>query len=119
MSEPVDLDALAACVPHLHGYVEDNGGDHDDDCPGDDTCECSCKPRNDAVNAICNALPTMITELQALRRVRLALERLVGASSREELEAMRVVMGAMPQIADVQASMGAVDALLMLNGSHS
>jgi len=35
-------------------YVIDNADDHDDDCPEDDTCACSYKPRNDAVNAVCD-----------------------------------------------------------------
>jgi hypothetical protein len=37
-------------------YVVDHAGDHDDDCPEDATCECSMKPRNDAVNAACRYL---------------------------------------------------------------
>jgi len=39
-------------------YVVDHAADHDDDCPEDDTCECSFKPRNDAVNAVCCYLST-------------------------------------------------------------
>lgn len=33
----------------LHTYVVDHAADHDDDCPGDDTCDCRFKARNDAV----------------------------------------------------------------------
>lgn len=39
-----------ADVWHLHAYVVDHAADHDDDCPGDDTCTCSFKARNDAVS---------------------------------------------------------------------
>lgn len=34
----------------LKDYVIWHGGAHTSDCPGDDTCECACKPLNDAVN---------------------------------------------------------------------
>lgn len=39
---------------HLRFYVEASGGIHDEDCPQDDTCDCSWKPTLDAVNALCN-----------------------------------------------------------------
>lgn len=42
-----------AMIDGLRQYVEWCGGVHDDGCPEDDTCECSGKPINDAVNAIC------------------------------------------------------------------
>ncbi len=43
----------------LHeAYVVEHGADHDDDCPGDDTCECSFQPRNEAVDAVCRHLLT-------------------------------------------------------------
>lgn len=38
-------------IAGLKKHIEWNGPDHDDDCPGDDTCECSMKPMNDGVNA--------------------------------------------------------------------
>ena len=38
----------------LREYVVDHGGDHDDNCPIDDTCECRFAERNAAVNRICN-----------------------------------------------------------------
>lgn len=37
----------------LRAYVVAQGPIHDDDCPGDDTCECSWKPTLDVVNALC------------------------------------------------------------------
>ena len=37
-------------------YVVDHGSDHDENCPGDDTCTCSMRPRNEAVNAVCRYL---------------------------------------------------------------
>jgi hypothetical protein len=37
----------------LPRYAEDMGALHDDDCPKDDTCDCSCRATNDAVNALC------------------------------------------------------------------
>jgi hypothetical protein len=40
----------------LEGYVVYHGGIHDDDCPGDDTCECEYKPLNDAANEACRRL---------------------------------------------------------------
>lgn len=47
----------------LHeSYVMANGGDHEDDCPCDDTCDCAWKPRNDAVNAVCRYLAALTGE---------------------------------------------------------
>ncbi len=40
-------------------HVVDEGADHDDDCPGDDTCECSHKPLNDAINQVCRLLAAL------------------------------------------------------------
>lgn len=40
-------------------YVEWHGGIHDDDCPQDDTCDCSGKPINDGVNAACRYLAAL------------------------------------------------------------
>lgn len=40
-------DLLAA----LRAYVDWFGAAHHGDCPADDTCDCRCKPLNDAVNA--------------------------------------------------------------------
>lgn len=37
-------------------YAEWCGGVHDDDCPQDDTCECSSKWVNDGVNSACRFL---------------------------------------------------------------
>lgn len=34
----------------LHAYVVDHAADHDDDCPGDDTCDCQFRARNEAVS---------------------------------------------------------------------
>lgn len=48
--------SLAAIAAGLTKYVVDNGAGHDDDCPADDTCECSQKFVNDAVNAACRVL---------------------------------------------------------------
>lgn len=41
---------------HLLAYVVDHAADHDDECPGDSTCECSFYARNAAVNAVVKAL---------------------------------------------------------------
>ena len=38
-------------VAAIRTVVEQFGPWHDDDCPGDDTCDCSAKPIHDAVNA--------------------------------------------------------------------
>jgi hypothetical protein len=35
----------------LRAYVAYHGPSHDDECAGDDTCRCSCKPRHDMVNS--------------------------------------------------------------------
>lgn len=35
----------------LEAYIVHHGPMHDDDCPGDDTCECSAKPVHDGINA--------------------------------------------------------------------
>lgn len=40
-------------IVELREYVQANGPMHDKDCPGDDTCSCSRKRINDAVNAMC------------------------------------------------------------------
>jgi hypothetical protein len=37
-------------------YVEHHGAIHDENCPEDDTCNCSWKPVNDAVNRVVNTL---------------------------------------------------------------
>ena len=43
-------------VELLVHYVIDHAGDHEEDCPCDDTCTCKYKPRNDAVNRLCHQL---------------------------------------------------------------
>lgn len=40
------LTELIALTVYHAGYP------HDDDCPQDDTCECSAKPKNDRLNAV-------------------------------------------------------------------
>jgi len=40
-------------IEHLRKYVFHFGAIHDCGCPGDDTCSCSYKGTNDAVNALC------------------------------------------------------------------
>ena len=40
-------------------YVVHHGAIHDDDCPGDDTCECSGKRMNDAANEVCRLLDAL------------------------------------------------------------
>lgn len=47
-----------ADVWHLHAYVVDHGADHEDECPGDDTCDCLFAERNAAVNRLIKALIT-------------------------------------------------------------
>jgi hypothetical protein len=42
------VDALEAA---LREVVDTFGPWHDDDCPGDDTCDCSAKPLHDQINA--------------------------------------------------------------------
>jgi hypothetical protein len=51
--------ALTDIADGLERYVVDNGADHDDDCPCDDTCECSRKPINDAANSACRLIRAM------------------------------------------------------------
>jgi len=54
---------LTEIADGLERYVVDHGADHDDDCPGDDTCDCSQKPINDAANAACHLIRSMaVTE---------------------------------------------------------
>jgi hypothetical protein len=45
--------ATAEDIENLGKYVEYNGPEHDDDCPGDDTCECSWKSILASVNKLC------------------------------------------------------------------
>lgn len=52
----------------MMNWLGDQGADHDDDCPGDDTCSCSMKPTNDAISACCKFLhdaPARIATLEA------------------------------------------------------
>jgi hypothetical protein len=52
----------------MMNWIADHGADHDDDCPSDDTCSCSMKPKSDAINACCVFLhnaPARIRELEA------------------------------------------------------
>jgi hypothetical protein len=35
--------------------IDNYGPWHDDDCPGDDTCDCSCKPLSDEINRVLKA----------------------------------------------------------------
>ncbi len=64
-------------------YVVDHGSDHDEDCPGDDTCTCSKRPRNDAVNAVCRYLSAASLAPDCRAAVRAALLEV-----REEIAAM-------------------------------
>lgn len=43
-------------VDLLIEYVVAHGGDHEDECPLDDTCDCKFHQRNHAVNRICHHL---------------------------------------------------------------
>lgn len=43
---------LRELVKKLEVYVEWNGPEHEDDCPGDDTCDCEYKPMNDGINEV-------------------------------------------------------------------
>jgi len=53
MSQPITLTLTEDDIEGLRAYVQWYGAAHQDDCPGDDTCDCICKPLNDAVNAVC------------------------------------------------------------------
>lgn len=55
-SDPMTKWPTRAEVDLLYEYVADHAADHEDDCPGDDTCDCDYKARNDAVNACCRFL---------------------------------------------------------------
>lgn len=57
-----ELERLTPEQIKLHEqYVVAHAADHDDDCPCDDTCECSMKARNDAVSAVCRYLAALLT----------------------------------------------------------
>lgn len=43
--------ALALLKTAVLPYVEWFGAAHEGECPEDDTCDCACKPINDALNA--------------------------------------------------------------------
>ena len=52
-----------ALLDGLRAYVQWHGAAHDCDCPGDDTCDCSCRAANDAVNTLCRmGHPTWMIE---------------------------------------------------------
>lgn len=40
-------------IESLREYVMENGSMHDEDCPGDDTCDCAGKKINDHLNELC------------------------------------------------------------------
>jgi predicted nuclease with TOPRIM domain len=48
-----EMNELRRCGDGLREYVMWYGGMHDFDCPEDDTCECSDRWINDAVNKLC------------------------------------------------------------------
>lgn len=50
----------------LKAYAEHFGGIHEDDCPCDDTCDCSGKAINDGVTLAVNLLDRIETLEQAL-----------------------------------------------------
>lgn len=65
----------------MMNWIADHGADHDDDCPGDDTCSCSMKPNSDAINACCVFLhnaPARIRELEAAIAERDEAVKLLG-----------------------------------------
>jgi uncharacterized protein YodC (DUF2158 family) len=43
-------------VEFLIQYVVDHAGDHEENCPADDTCACKYFGRNQAVNRVCTEL---------------------------------------------------------------
>src|SRR5262245_3149612 len=45
----------------LKAYVDWFGGVHDDECPQDDTCDCSGKPANDGINGAINYFEDLLT----------------------------------------------------------
>jgi hypothetical protein len=65
---------LRTMAENLAKYAEHNGGIHDEDCPGDDTCSCSGKPLNDAANGACRLLAQLAPLVDEIpRRVSLHL----------------------------------------------
>ena len=48
-----------ADIELMIAYVVDHGGDHEDGCPCDDTCECWYAGRNAAVNRVCAFLEAL------------------------------------------------------------
>lgn len=54
---------LEAAGKVLVQFVIDTAGyGHDDDCPCDDTCNCSKKPLNDALNAACRVVESELKQ---------------------------------------------------------
>jgi hypothetical protein len=51
--------ALTEIAGGLLAYIEWHGPLHDDDCPEDDTCDCSQKRTNDAVNSAYRLIKAM------------------------------------------------------------
>lgn len=54
----------------LRAYVEDHAGDHDEDCPCDDTCECSYAARNSDVSRLCDLIDPLIEMAQGVPKAR-------------------------------------------------
>lgn len=44
------MKTLQDALDGIDPYIEYHGGIHDDDCPGDDTCDCSGKVINGGLN---------------------------------------------------------------------
>lgn len=65
----------AAMLLALREMAEWHGAAHDEDCPMDDTCECSQKSFNDRVNASLRDNPGQII-IDRLHRVEAALRKL-------------------------------------------
>jgi hypothetical protein len=60
----------ADMVKALQVYIEWVGALHDENCPEDDTCDCSCKPVNDGINAAVRYLEAKALADASLLRLR-------------------------------------------------
>ena len=69
--------SVAQALQALREYIEWNGAEHDEeeDCPGDDTCDCRYRAMNDGVNAAYHYLEEHVALRAECERLRAAERR--------------------------------------------
>jgi uncharacterized protein YuzE len=79
-------------IEGLREYVNWFGAAHVEDCPEDDTCDCACKPLNDAVNSVFRKLfdAAITSREQAAQQTNEAtIQRLLADPVRQECDSLK------------------------------